>query len=142
MFTVHILATSPQFVTNEEVNFPLSLFLTHNHGQLFPLQIITDQNTVFSPTILLNHSTYTLQYYQIIHSIYKIIPSISFTCNTCKKNKIKKNKKSVILYTNKSITSYRFAMPGCFLIPSTIKMMKLSYMLRGKQLIDKLHTNL
>ena len=82
MFTVHILATSPQFVTNEEVNFPLSLFLTHNHGQLFPLQIITDQNTVFSPTILLNHSTYTLQYYQIIHSIYKIIPSISFTCNT------------------------------------------------------------
>ena len=47
-----------------------------------PLQIITNQNTVFSPTILLNHSTYTLQYYQIIHSIYKIIPSISFTCNT------------------------------------------------------------
>ena len=46
-----------------------------------PLQIITDQNIVFSPTILLNHSTYTLQYYQIIHSIYKIIPSISFTCN-------------------------------------------------------------
>ena len=61
--------------------FSISLFLTHNHGQLFPLQIITNQNTVFSPTILLNHSTYTLQYYQIIHSIYKIIPSISFTCN-------------------------------------------------------------
>ena len=53
----------------------------HNHGPLFPFQIITDQNTVFSPTILLNHSAYTLQYYQIIHSIYKIIPSISFTCN-------------------------------------------------------------
>ena len=53
----------------------------HNHGPLFPLEIITDQKTVFSPTILLNHSTYTLQYYQIIHSIYKIIPSISFTCN-------------------------------------------------------------
>ena len=61
--------------------FSISLFLLHNHGPLFPLQIITNQNTVFSPTILLNHRTYTLQYYQIIHSIYKIIPSISFTWN-------------------------------------------------------------
>ena len=37
--------------------FSISLFLLHNHGPLFPLQIITDQNTVFSPTILLNHVT-------------------------------------------------------------------------------------
>ena len=80
------METDPHSVTNKDVNFPFYLFLTHNHGQLFPLQIITDQNTVFSPIILLNHSTYTLQYYQIIHSIYKIIPSISFTCNNSHKS--------------------------------------------------------
>ena len=39
------------------------------------------KNSIFSYNTPESHSTYTLQCYQIIHSIYKIIPSISFTCN-------------------------------------------------------------
>ena len=119
-----MLATSPQFVTNEEVNFPFLYFLCiiMVHSFHFKSQLIKTQYFLLqSPE---SQYIYTLQYYQIIHSIYKIIPSISFT-----RNRILTVKNYIILY------SIIYNSPCCLCLPRSN-----GYLVNGNCLWVTLHT--